>query len=88
MYKFSSLWLELGTEVNIVERASYNLLEFLGDIGGLMDALYILGMVALFPFTNFTRKVELLTKLFRVLPAYSDPHDEGDDGPTKSFKDF
>lgn len=38
---------------NVTERQSYSFLEWLGDIGGLYDALKLIGMFIVAPFTSF-----------------------------------
>ena len=39
LYKFNSMWLELDKEHQIIQRQTYSLLEWLGDVGGLFDGL-------------------------------------------------
>ena len=41
-FKFSSFWLEQGQSMNKIERSTYGLLDWLGDVGGLYDGLYLL----------------------------------------------
>ena len=45
----------------VIERTTYNVLEWLGDVGGLFDALKIIGAVCTSPVAAFYLKVELLT---------------------------
>lgn len=35
------MWLELDSDLTIVERKTYDLLEWLGDLGGLFDILFL-----------------------------------------------
>mmetsp|Transcript_2935 Transcript_2935/g.4000 ORF Transcript_2935/g.4000 Transcript_2935/m.4000 type:complete len:99 (-) Transcript_2935:922-1218(-) len=41
-YKFSSFWIELGQRQTTIERSTYSILEWLGDVGGLFDGLRLL----------------------------------------------
>ena len=68
-YKFGSLWLNLSTDLQVVQRKTYSLLEWLGDIGGLFDALKYLGLLLILPFRTFTLKVELLSSIFRFVDS-------------------
>ena len=49
----------------MVTRQTYSFLDWLGDMGGLFDALYLIGMIILAPISNFALKTELLTSMFR-----------------------
>ena len=49
----------------MVTRQTYSILDWLGDMGGLFDALYLIGMIILAPISNFALKTELLTSMFR-----------------------
>ena len=42
VYKFCSLWIELSQNVFKVERSTYSMLEWLGDVGGLYDGLILI----------------------------------------------
>ena len=68
-YKHGSLWLEFKPDQSVIERKTYMLLEWLGDVGGLFGALYQIGAVLLFPFRSFALKTELLTSIFRFVEA-------------------
>ena len=49
----------------MVTRQTYSFLDWLGDMGGLFDALYLLGMIILAPISKFALKTELLSSMFR-----------------------
>ena len=49
-------------------RATYGMLDFFGDVGGLLDGLYYLTMIVFMPFWKFSYKSHLLNKLFRAGP--------------------
>ena len=50
---------------NVIERQTYSFLEWLGDIGGLYDALRLIGLLMMSPFSSFFLKAELLSQVFR-----------------------
>ena len=51
-YKFTSLSFEMAKESNVIERSTYSVLEWLGDVGGLHDALTIIGYYLVCPFAT------------------------------------
>ena len=59
MYKITSLWIELSQSKTIIERSTYDVLEWLGDIGGLFDAFIYLGFVLISPFAAIAFKLKL-----------------------------
>ena len=46
-----------------IERSTYHLLDWLGDCGGLLDALFFLADLFIFPFTSFALTEKLLTRM-------------------------
>ena len=44
-----------------IERSTYNALEWLGDLGGLIDALRLIGAFLIAPLSAFKLKGELLS---------------------------
>ena len=69
-YKFASIIFWPSNEVIKSSRQTYSLLDWLGDIGGLNDALFIILEVALIPFKRFTLGSFVLTRLFRFKKDY------------------
>ena len=65
-YKINSLWLELKLQKTKYERATYNLLEWLGDVGGLFDGLNIIFGFILWPASVFSLRAEVLSQVFRL----------------------
>ena len=51
----------------MTERETYSLLDWLGDIGGLLEALMIISGVFVGPVVAFTLKEELLSSIFRYV---------------------
>ena len=52
----------------MIIRQTYGLLDYIGDIGGLIDALYYLVACILTPFLHFNYASAMLTRLFRAGP--------------------
>ena len=61
MYKINSFWIELDPSLTIIERHSYSVLDWVGDVGGLLDGLKVLGGFFVAPIATFALKVELLS---------------------------
>ena len=55
-YKITSLDIFLSMDQEVIERQTYSLLEWLGDCGGLFDALRIIGVLIIWPLNNFKLK--------------------------------
>ena len=64
-YKFTSVEVNFSADQLIVDRSTYSLLDWLGDMGGLLDALYLLGAIFMSPISNFALNADLLSYLFR-----------------------
>ena len=68
-YKFTGIELKFSLDLRLTERSTYSLLEWLGDIGGLFDALKLIAVPLVSPFAKFFLSLELLTRLFRIKPS-------------------
>ena len=55
----------------IFNRQTYSLLEWLGDLGGLFDAFYLLCNVLVTPIAAFNMQATLMSNLVRVRPSNS-----------------
>lgn len=60
------------------------MLDWLGDMGGLLDALYIMGAIVMTPFSKFALKSELINTMFRF--RKSEPNDSKNLRRTNSVK--
>ena len=67
-YKFGSMSLQLSREQTMIIRQAYGLLDYFGDIGGLIDGLYYLISMIVSPFWKFSLASHMLSKLFRDGP--------------------
>ena len=70
-YKYVSMELNFSQNLHIINRDTYSLLDWLGDIGGLLDALKYLVQIIIMPYVSYTYKSQLLTKMFRFQPSQS-----------------
>ena len=59
-YKFIGLEVYFHYDKVQLNRSTYDLLECLGDIGGLAESVYYFGYLLLLPFTRFTLNSKLL----------------------------
>ena len=66
LYKFSSIEFNLDKRIGVVQRETYDLLSWLGDLGGLIDALKYAVQFLLAPYAAFSSKSTLLRSLFRM----------------------
>ena len=58
-------------------RSVYSILDYLGDVGGLLDALKLIASASIAPFGGYSYITVLLTKLFSVQYSRADAHDFG-----------
>ena len=68
-YKFTSYEINLSADKKVINRETYSLLDWLGDVGGLIDALRYLCKFIIGPVTSFSLQATLLSKLFRQRPS-------------------
>ena len=57
----------------MIIRQAYGLLDYFGDIGGLIDGLYYLISMLVSPFWKFSVSSHMLSKLFRAGPKQKTP---------------
>ena len=58
-------------------RSVYSILDYLGDVGGLLDALKLIASALIAPFSGYSYITVLLTKLFSVQLSRATAHDFG-----------
>ena len=63
-FKIASMMIYFNQDLRVIERATYGILDWLGDIGGLFCALRIIGQIFAAPFAAFALKAELLSSVF------------------------
>ena len=55
----------------MIERSTYTMLEWLGDIGGLFEALVFLGRMTIAPVAAIAMQAKLLTRAFWYMAPQS-----------------
>ena len=48
-YKFTSVEVNFSLDEGTIQRQTYSMLDWLGDMGGLLDALYFIAMILISP---------------------------------------
>jgi len=61
-----SVWIEISPDIVHHHRSVYSVLDWLGDVGGLFDALTIIARVLLSSLTTLFFKLRLFNRLFEV----------------------
>ena len=64
-YKYVSMELNFSQDLHVTTRQTYSLLDWLGDIGGLLDALRYTVQLLMLPYVGYTSKTFLMTRLFQ-----------------------
>ena len=67
-YKYVSFDLRLVKDLQQISRQTYGLLEWLGDCGGLIDALTLIAKLIINPFSVFTLWQKLAEFLVKIRP--------------------
>ena len=63
MYKINSIYISMDMSITHIERKTYSILEWMGDVGGLFDGLKIVGGFLIWPIATFTMRLEMLSAL-------------------------
>ena len=71
-YVFARMEIRQENNIYKINRQAYNLLEWLGDIGGLLDAILFIAQLALWPIYNFNVSNYLMERLFRKKSSFDD----------------
>jgi len=61
-----SVWIEISPDIVNHTRSVYSVLDWLGDVGGLYDALNLIARVLLSSITTLIFKLRLFNRLFEV----------------------
>ena len=65
-YQFASIFLQLGQDLQVTERSTYSVLDLLGDVGGLFDALRIMGSFLVLPFASTALGSSLMQRILSL----------------------
>ena len=68
LFKFTSADIIIDPMKQVTVRQTYGLLDYFGDIGGLIDFLYYFVAFILYPLWQFIYSSHMLTSLFRTKP--------------------
>ena len=68
-FKYASFEIELSQDVIMWQRQTYSVLDWLGDLGGLFDALRLIGWAITSPFSSYVMKMALMIKFFNPFGA-------------------
>ena len=82
--KFNSIWMELDQEQDLIERSTYGLLDFVGDLGGLWDGLEKSASFFVSPIAVFAMKENLLAAFF-WLSKKNKSEEEASESPVQRF---
>ena len=52
-YKYASLSFFVDRNLHSIYRETYGLLDWMGDCGGLLDALFFIGKIIMFPYSSY-----------------------------------
>ena len=76
MYKFASLEINLNRDLIVINRQTYSLLDFLGDCGGLLDALKLLGELFANPVALYMFRTKIASLIVHILPSATSDRNE------------
>ena len=65
LYKFTSIEINLNKDLKQINRQTYSLLDWLGDAGGLLDALFFIAETIVEPFSLFALQSKLVSLLVK-----------------------
>ena len=71
-YSFCGIELSLTQNYMVIERSTYSLLEWLGDVGGPFDGLSLVAQLIIAPFSSFAMRSLLLSQIFLRTPHFND----------------
>ena len=64
MFKINSFWIEHDASLTTIARHTYSIMDWIGDVGGLLDGLRLVGGVIVAPIAAFSYRVELISAAF------------------------
>lgn len=68
IYKFNSFWFELRKYGTTIERETYSLLDWMGDIGGLYGGIVLIAQSMVSPIAAIAVKTEVFSQAFKISP--------------------
>lgn len=70
LYKYTGIEINMSQDTKLYNRETYGTLDYLGDLGGLNDALYVIFSTSIGPISRFALNSALLASLFRWQPRH------------------
>ena len=70
LYKYTGIELNMSQDTKLYNRETYGTLDYLGDLGGLNDALFVIFSTLMVPISRFALNSTLLASLFRWQPRH------------------
>ena len=74
-YKFIGLYFTVSKDLIEINRQTYSLLDWMGDIGGLIDGLFLLTDLFMAPLSRLALQSFIMTSLVRVYPRSAPQED-------------
>ena len=71
MFKYASVEINMTLDLRRWQRQTYSILDWLGDLGGLYDSLFILCRFLISPIASYTLQQAFFSKMFRVIESQS-----------------
>lgn len=65
LYKYTGAEINFSQDTKFINRDTYGLLNILGDLGGVLDALYLLFFALIRPIAKFSLFATILSSVFR-----------------------
>ena len=65
-YKYAGVDILLDPDLKLWTRQSYSSLDFLGDLGGLYDALRLIFGIFVAPLASFSLRSSMMTSIFSI----------------------
>ena len=71
-YKFTSIEINASMDQKVINRETYDGLDFLGDLGGFFGACQSIGSILVSPVAGFALNAKLLSTIFRTAAPKKD----------------
>ena len=72
--------------MNTIYRQTYSILDWLGDVGGLYDAIMLIMQFATLPISTFALRAHLLSVLFRFIESYKEEEKNDEHNSSKKMR--
>ena len=69
LYKYASVEINLNKDLAMINRQTYSMLDWLGDCGGLLEALFFISDMFFAPFMIFKVRQRLNSLIVSLMPS-------------------